>query len=90
MSKKRIAVCYCGGCNPRYDRVGAVRALADQFPGLTFTLPDDPPHDGYLAVCGCTAGCALRRAPDTSPRCVIRGAEELASARRWLRALETT
>ena len=49
---KRIAVYYCGGCNPRYDRVGTVRMLAKQFPKLTFSLPDEPPCDGCLAVCG--------------------------------------
>ena len=87
---KRIAVYYCGGCNPRYDRVGTVRMLAKQFPKLSFSLPDEPPCDGCLAVCGCTTGCALQRLPDTLPLCAIRGTEDLAAARRWLHALETT
>ena len=44
---KRIAVYYCGGCNPRYDRVRAVRELRERFPRLTFTLPDEGTPDGW-------------------------------------------
>ena len=87
---KRVAVYYCGGCNPRYDRVGAVRTLMVQFPELTFVLPDEPPYDGCLAVCGCTARCALQRMSGTLPMCTIRGTGDLAAARRWLQVLETT
>lgn len=87
---KRVAVYYCGGCNPRYDRVGAVRALMMQFPKLTFTLPDELPYDGRLAACGCTAGCVLQRMSGTLPMCTIRSTEDLAAAQRWLQVLETT
>lgn len=88
--RKRIAVYYCGGCNPRYDRVGAVRALAGQFPGLTFTLPDEPPCDGCLAVCGCTAGCARSRLPQGLAAYVLRSGEDLMAAEQWLQSIETT
>lgn len=88
--RKRIAVYYCGGCNPRYDRVRAVSGLRERFPRLTFTLPDEGAPDGCLAVCGCTAGCALQRMSGTLPMCTIRGTGDLAAARRWLQVLETT
>ena len=32
-----VGIKYCGGCNPRYDRVAAARRLEAAFPGLTFT-----------------------------------------------------
>ena len=44
--RKRIAVYYCGGCNPRYDRVREVGELRQRFPRLAFTLPDGGRPDG--------------------------------------------
>ncbi len=87
---KRIAVYYCGGCNPRYDRVRAVRELRERFPRLTFTLPDEGTPDGCLAVCGCTAGCARSRLPQGAPAYVLRSGEDLTAAGQWLRSIETT
>lgn len=87
---KTIAVYYCGGCNPRYDRVAAVRALEARFPAVRFVLPDAGVCQGALAVCGCTAGCAARRVAAGVPRYVLRNAGELAEAARWLEAFETT
>lgn len=85
---KRIAVYYCGGCNPRYDRVGAVGELRQRFPRLAFTLPDGGRPDGCLAVCGCAVGCVAPRVPQAQPVYILRGAEELPAAQQWLLALE--
>lgn len=54
-----VGIKYCGGCNPRYDRVAAARRLEAAFPGLTFT-PARPGAgiDVLLVLCGCTARCA--------------------------------
>ena len=52
------AVKYCGGCNPRYDRVAAVRALEAQ---LGEALPAAQPgvrSDELYVICGCTSQCA--------------------------------
>ena len=78
--RKRIAVYYCGGCNPRYDRVRAV----------AFTLPDGGRPDGCLAVCGCTAGCARSRLPQGLAAYVLRSGEDLMAAEQWLQSIETT
>lgn len=54
-----IGVRYCGGCNPRYDRVAAVRQLARLLPG--YELGPAQPGETYPAavvVCGCPARCA--------------------------------
>lgn len=85
---KRIAVYYCGGCNPRYDRVGAVRALAAQLPALRFVPPDGAACAGALAVCGCAVGCVAPRVPQAQRVYILRGAEELPAAQQWLLALE--
>ena len=88
--RKRIAVYYCGGCNPRYDRVRAVSGPRERFPRLTFTLPDEGAPDGCLAVCGCTAGCARSRLPQGAAAYVLRSGEDLTAAEQWLRSIETT
>ena len=52
------AIKYCGGCNPRYDRVALVRKLEDR---LGQKLPSVQPRDLYdevYVVCGCSAQCA--------------------------------
>lgn len=51
------AVKYCGGCNPRFDRVALVRRLEQQ---LGETLPAAQPgvhYDEIYVVCGCSARC---------------------------------
>lgn len=54
-----VGVRYCGGCNPRYDRVAAVGQLARMFPGLELApaLPDTA-YPAVVVVCGCPARCA--------------------------------
>lgn len=49
------AVKYCGGCNPRFDRVAAAASLG--FAGAPSARPGVP-CGTLLVVCGCTARCA--------------------------------
>ena len=52
------AVKYCGGCNPRYDRVGLVKKLEEKI-GVILTSPQpDCIYDELYVVCGCSACCA--------------------------------
>ncbi len=55
----RIGVKYCGGCNPRYDRVAYVQTLASRWPDAVFE-PAQPGqvYHRVLVVCGCPAQCA--------------------------------
>ena len=54
-----VGVKYCGGCNPRYDRVAAARRLEEAFPALTFSSARPGAcYDALLVLCGCTARCA--------------------------------
>lgn len=56
---RSIGVRYCGGCNPRYDRVAAVEELARLLPG--WVLVPAQPGAAYpvaVVVCGCPARCA--------------------------------
>ena len=47
-----VGVRYCGGCNPRYDRVAAVRNLEARCPHIRL-LPAGPGQGLVLLVCGC-------------------------------------
>lgn len=53
---KKIYVRYCGGCNPEYDRVGAVTRLTE---AKKFIITSEE-HDAFLkiAVSGCARRCA--------------------------------
>ncbi len=54
-----VGIKYCGGCNPRYDRVAAVRRLEGDCPGVTFVnAVSGKRYDALLVVCGCSARCA--------------------------------
>lgn len=54
-----VAVRYCGGCNPRYDRVAFVKELAEACPFAAFVPAGaEPDADLALVVCGCSARCA--------------------------------
>lgn len=55
----KIGIRYCGGCNPRYDRVRAVRTLEAAFPDvLFFSQGADRLPDLLIMVCGCSSRCA--------------------------------
>ncbi len=52
------AVKYCGGCNPRYDRVAFVRSIEER---LGESLPGAKPGEAYdeiYVICGCSSRCA--------------------------------
>ena len=54
----KMGLRYCGGCNPRYDRVALVKQLQQSLPGIRFELADaDADHAAVLLVCGCSAQC---------------------------------
>ena len=84
--KTRIGVRYCGGCNPRYDRVALARGLEASFPEAAFEAarPGEE-YPAVVAVCGCPVHCALRpeelREPGIIPVC---GPEDLFRAKQKL------
>ena len=54
-----IGIRYCGGCNPRYDRVAAVQKLRTLFPDVEFTTAQSgEKYEGVVVVCGCYSACA--------------------------------
>ena len=49
--KRQIGVRYCGGCNPRYDRVALVKRIGGLFPEAEF-----PPAVPTSAIWQCPPG----------------------------------
>lgn len=59
MAEVTVGVRYCGGCNPRFDRVAGVEALALACPSAGFRAAEPGQEYGVLLVVGgCTACCA--------------------------------
>ena len=61
MVKTRIGIKYCGGCNPKYERVEMIQQVqslvGDRF---VFLRQDQQDLDGRIAVNGCPRACAVR------------------------------
>ena len=59
MRTTKIAIKYCGGCNPDFDRKQAVEAmLARLGNAVDVVAPDDPEVEIIVAVEGCPVSCA--------------------------------
>jgi hypothetical protein len=59
VGKHSVGIRYCGGCNSRYDRVAAVKALEYSFPQVSF-VPADSRQELTLLICGCSSQCVYR------------------------------
>ncbi|NLW79042.1 MAG: hypothetical protein GXY32_06490 [Ruminococcaceae bacterium] len=55
-----IALKYCGGCNPRYDRAALLSCAKSNFPQVDFATGDAALAEaaGVLLLCGCPSRCA--------------------------------
>jgi hypothetical protein len=55
----KVAIKYCGGCNPDYDRVALVKRIEERLIGkVEFVSAEDENIDLVLAVEGCNTACA--------------------------------
>ena len=58
-SKVKIAIKYCGGCNPEFDREEAVDEMLSRLGQTVEVLAlDDPAVEMVVAVQGCPVSCA--------------------------------
>ena len=58
-TRLKIGIKYCGGCNPRYDRVALVKQIEKSLQGeAEFVLPESENVVLILAVQGCSTACA--------------------------------
>ena len=76
-----VGVRYCGGCNPRFDRVAAVRRLAAACPRAALEGAEPGRiYDLLLIVGGCPACCAGREGLEGRARVEIRREEDFDQA----------
>lgn len=68
--RRPVGVRYCGGCNPRYDRVAAVERLRARLPAVELR-PAGPGQRAALVVCGCPVGCAGVQDLDVPPEALV-------------------
>lgn len=55
----KVAIKYCGGCNPDYDRVALVKRIEERLIGkVEFVSAENENIDLVLAVEGCKTACA--------------------------------
>jgi hypothetical protein len=58
---KKVALKYCGGCNPGFDRVAYVESVKSAAgPVIEWVTLDDEGFDTVLLICGCETACPLR------------------------------
>lgn len=54
----KIGIKYCGGCNPRYNRMGIVDRLKKDLPDAEIVFSnEEKTADWYIIICGCTSAC---------------------------------
>ena len=53
-----IGIKFCGGCNPRYDRLNLVNRIKEIAPHHNFKTYTEGFSEVTLVVCGCKRACA--------------------------------
>lgn len=68
----KVAVKYCGHCNPLIDGPAIMAAVKEQLDNVQFVNSKDDQGDVLLIISGCPVDCA-ERPPHTGPEIVIAG-----------------
>ena len=73
----KIALKYCGGCDPEYDRRAAVTELKEKLGDLVeWVTPDSGQADAVIVVQGCLRACAELSELPKVPMVVIASLEQ--------------
>ena len=67
----RVALKYCGGCDPKYDRTEYFQSIAAVAEDVEWTRLDDPDYDAVLLICGCDTACIEKEMPAGVPLMLI-------------------
>ena len=79
-------IVYCGGCNPRYDRVAFVNRLKRDFAYSDFTYASKGEHyDLLIVVCGCNAACVRIEAYSADKIIVVTDGHSIAALYQYLK-----
>jgi len=72
----RVAIKFCGGCDPTFDRVefaNQVKRTAGEH--FTWIGLDQDSKDAVLVICGCQRACPIEEIQDISISVVVTSAE---------------
>ncbi|MBI5570829.1 MAG: hypothetical protein HY914_12865 [Desulfomonile tiedjei] len=68
----RVAIKFCGGCDPAYDRVEFFQRIKVAAGDLIEWLsPDEPGYEVVLLICGCFKACPEEDLQVVSPLVVV-------------------
>ncbi|MCB2227123.1 MAG: hypothetical protein KQH53_10645 [Desulfarculaceae bacterium] len=68
----KVALKFCGGCDPAYERVEYWEAIRDAAgTSIAWQRLDQGGHQAVLAVCGCATACPLEELPDDETIVVV-------------------
>jgi hypothetical protein len=86
---KKIGLKYCGGCNPRYDRVAMMDRIRVRLGRrCLFLRPDRSDLEGMVIVNGCPTECATRDLEEQGiPYHSVTEEDGVDEAAEWLKAL---
>ena len=59
-SFSRVAIKFCGGCNPIIDRGQLARSIRENLTGLVRWVPTEEEMDLLLIISGCLSACVDR------------------------------
>ncbi len=68
----KVAIKFCGGCDPAYDRVEffqRIKLAAANF--IEWLNPDEPGCEAVLLICGCLKACPEEELKGTSRLVVV-------------------
>ena len=64
----RVALKFCGGCDPAYERVEYWRAIAEAAGDrIEWTRLDEGPYEAVLLISGCARACIAEEMPPDAP-----------------------
>jgi hypothetical protein len=86
---KKIAVKFCGGCNPRYNRGAAYNTIAEALrPEAELEVAKEGvSYDALLIIRGCTACPYLYEEIDAKKRVICTSKEEIPESIEQLRTI---
>lgn len=90
MARAKIGIRYCGGCNPRYERVEMIQwvqsRVEDRF---LFVQYDQQDLDGLITVNGCPRACGMKHSNQReAPHYSIAEVGDLSNLMEWLSTLQ--
>jgi len=72
MSKRRISINFCGGCNPRIDRGKAARQVQEILIAKGYEVGYNVlDADFVIYLSGCTANCAVKHKAGNLPAMIV-------------------